>query len=182
MYPRHDETTVRAPAAEHPRRAWRALEHGVAQLRRGLLQCRQRHEAEVAAPRRRLRILREVCGDVREGRACLQPLHHHLQLGRRLLRCGRVVAGPVGNPRVPDGGDDELRDAVRVLGAVELRAVGVEERRDVLVVDRDFRHDLALEQFAPASSGAPSRMSPGVRFRLRAPARRFVGDALRAPR
>ena len=97
-------------------------------------------------PRRRLGVLREVGGDISELRAGLQPLHHRLQLGRRLLGRRRVAARAVGRLRVPHGGDDDLRDAVRVLGAVELRAVRLEERRDVLVGHGDLRRDLTFEQ------------------------------------
>ena len=152
----HQHDGVAAADADHAHRARLRIQHGVAQGRRHLrlAERRDRHETEVAAALRGLRVLGEVRGQLRERRAGLQPLHQHLRLGLCFLRRAGVVAGAIDLLVRAHRRHDDLRDVHRIFGAVERRLVGFIERLDVIVGDDDLRGDFAFddlvgEQVAP---------------------------------
>ena len=117
----------------------------VPQRRRRLGQRRHRHEAEIAAALRRLRILGVVRGEVAERDAFLQALHQHLRLRGRLLRRARIITRAIGALLFANRRDHDLRDADGVLVAVELRLVRIEERLDVGLARRRLLADFLVD-------------------------------------
>ena len=133
-----------AADADHAHRSRLRVHHRIPEWLRHVAQRRDRHETEIAAALCRLGVFREIGRELREGRAGLEPFHQHLRLGLCFLRRAGVVARAVDLLVGARGRHRDLRDVIRVFGAIERRAIGFKEVLDVFVGDGDLRDHLAL--------------------------------------